>query len=89
MNDEEKLVITKTHSQMEDGLWVWNGLGYYYRLEITGRMHNAASNISFVVLSNRKDLAFDEVWKASGFSSSSADYFKPTDAVIVGYRSFD
>lgn len=89
MNDEEKLVITKTHSQMEDGLWVWNGLGYYYRLEITGRMHNAARNISFVVLSNRKDLAFDEVWKASGFSSNSADYFKPTDAVIVGYRSFD
>ena len=89
MNAEEKLVITETHSQMEDGLWAWNGHGYYYRLEITGRMNNSEKNISFVVLSNRKDITFDRVWKASGFSSSTEDYFKPTDAVIVGYRCFD
>ena len=87
--EEEKLVITETHSQMEDGLWVWNGLGYDYRLEITGRMKNAAKNTTFIVLSNRKNITFDEVWPASGFSSNSEDYFKQEEAVIVGYRSFD
>ena len=74
---------------MDDGLWVSRGYGYMYRLEITGRMHNAAKNTTYIVLSNSKDITFDQTWKASGFSSNMDDYFHPEDAVIVGHRLFE
>ena len=32
----------------------------------------------------KKDITFEQTWKASGLSSLSTDYFKPEDAVIVG-----
>ena len=79
-------MITKTHNQMDDGLWVWIGNAYLYRLEITGKMHGAENETTFLVLSNRKDLTFDEAWKASGFSSNSQDYFDTKEAVIVGQK---
>ena len=82
-------MVTEAHSQTQDGIWAWNGHGYYYRLEITGRMNNSVKNITYIVLANRKDITFEQTWKASGISSSSEDYFKPTDAVIVGHRIFD
>ncbi len=87
--EKEEFVITKTHHQMDDGLWVRIGYGYLYRLEITGKMHGAEKNTTYIVLSNRKDLTFDQVWKADGFSSNTEDYFKPYEAVIVGKRIFD
>lgn len=86
--DNGEFVITKTYSQMQDGSWSSGGYIYLYRLEITGRLHNAAKNTTYIVLSNRKDITFDETWKASGFSSNSADYFAPEDAVIVGHKLF-
>ena len=84
--EKGEYVITKTHHQMDDGLWVWIGNAYLYRLEITGKMHGAENETTFLVLSNRKDLTFDEAWKASGFSSNSQDYFDPKEAVIVGQK---
>ncbi len=86
--DNEELVITKTHYMMEDGLWATEDHAYRYRLEISGRMHNAAKNTTYIVLSNKKDITFEETWKASGFSSILSDYFDPGDAVIVAYKSY-
>ena len=86
--ENEDFVITKTHHQMDDGLWVCGGDGYMYRLEITGRLNNAAKNTTYIVLSNSKDITFEQTWKASGLSSLSTDYFKPTEAVIVGHKLF-
>jgi hypothetical protein len=87
--ENEEFVITMTHHQLDDGLWVSGGYSYMYRLEITGRMHNAAKNTTYIVLTNRKDITFEQTWKASGFSSLSTDYFRPIEATIVGHKLFE
>ena len=56
---------------------------YKYRLEITGRMPNAAVDSSFVYLSNIEEIAFDQEYRAAGVSSDSDDYFSPEEAVLV------
>ena len=86
--DNEEFVITKLHYENLDGEWVSEGYTYKYRLEITGRMNHAAKNTTFIVLSNTKDITFDQTWKASGLSSNMADYFDPGVSVIVGHKLF-
>lgn len=86
--DNEEFVITVAHCQLDSGLWAADRYSYQYRLEITGRLHDAAMNTTYIVLSNTRELTFDKVWKAAGLSSNSEDYFDPADAVIVGHRLF-
>ncbi len=86
--DNEELVITKMHYYNTDKQWCSGGYTYKYRLEITGRMNNAAKNTTYIILSNSKDITFDQAWKASGFSSLMSDYFDPKDAMIVGQKLF-
>lgn len=85
--DRGEFVITKLHYKTEEG-WFSEGNCYQYRLEISGKLSNAAKNTTYIVLSNTKDITFDQVWKASGLSSNTADYFDPKDAIIVGSRDF-
>lgn len=73
----------KTYFEMADGTWNFEGNTYKYRLEITGRMNNAATDSTFVYLSNLEEITFDQAWKAAGFSSISTDYFDIKDAVLV------
>ena len=54
-------------------------------LELTGRMHAAVKDSTYIILSNTDDITFDQAWKASGLSSNMTDYFKEKDAVIVGF----
>ena len=71
--------------EMSDGSYMTeSGDTYKYRLVITGRMHAAARDSTFVFLSNIKDIPFDRAWKAAGFSSNTNDYFNPEDAILVG-----
>lgn len=84
----EEFVYTVTHYKSQD-TWVAGGYLYKYRVELTGRMHNAAKNSTYVVLSNTEDITFDMAWKAAGYSSNSEDYFDPQVAVIVGSRLFE
>ena len=86
--DKEEFVIRETHYQDVDGSWVCNGYSYLYRLEVTGRKHASEKNSTYLILSNRKDITFDQAWKASGFSSNLNDYFTPDEAVIVGIKLF-
>ena len=81
-------MITKLHYEDLEGEWACEGYTYLYRLEITGRLKNAAVNTTYIVLSNTKGITFEETWKASGLSSNLNDYFDPSVAVIVGSRSF-
>lgn len=89
VHNNEDFVIQKLHYKNTDGTWACEGYTYKYRLEITGRLNNAAKSTTYIVLSNRKDITFDETWKASGLSSNTSDYFDLTDAVIVGHILFD
>lgn len=73
----------KTYYKNANGTWSLDGRTYQYRLEITGRMHSAAVDSTFVYLSNLETITFEQAWKAAGYSSNTADYFDPEDAVLV------
>ena len=72
-----------TYYEMSDGTWQVDGHTYKYRLEITGRLHNAVVDSTYVYLSNLEEITFEQAWKASGLSSDSNDYFQIQDAVLV------
>ena len=59
---------------------------YKYRIEITGRLHNAVKDTTYILLSNIEGITFEQAWKASGLSSNMDDYFDPADAVFIGIR---
>lgn len=90
---DNKEYIRHTYYKRSDGKWaadiVSNELGttktyvYEYRIVLHGRMPNAAMDCNYIVLSNRKNITFEQTWKASGLSSNSNDYFEPKDAVLV------
>ena len=73
----------RTYCEMTDGTWTCDGHVYQYRLEISGRMPNAASDSSFVYLSNIEEITFDQAYRAAGISSDSDDYFSPEKAILV------
>ena len=73
----------KTYYEMTDGTWMCEDRLYKYRLEISGRMPNAAVDSSFVYLSNIEEITFDQAYKAAGISSDSDDYFPPEQAVLA------
>ena len=76
-----------TYEQMTDGTWRYDGRSYAYRLEIRGRLSNAACDSVYVYLSNQRDITFEQAWKASGLSSDLKDYFSPEQAVLVELRT--
>lgn len=79
----------QTYYEMSDGTWQCNGISYPYRLEITGRLNNAACDTTFVYLSNLETISFERAWKASGLSSHTGDYFPVEDVVLVEWNNID
>jgi hypothetical protein len=73
----------KTYIQMDDGTWMCEDHIYKYRLEICGRMPNAAKDSCFVYLSNIEEITFDQAFMAAGVSSDLDDYFPVEEAVLV------
>ena len=76
----------KTYYEMTDETWMCDDRIYKYRLEISGRIPNAAVDSSYIYLSNIEEITFEEAYKASGISSYSGDYFSPEKAVMVEMR---
>ncbi len=72
-----------TYCEMSDGTWQKDGMNYKYRLEISGRMPNAAKDSTFVYLSNLETITFEQAWRAAGLSSNLNDYFSVEEAVLV------
>ena len=75
----------RTYYEMSDGTWECDGHTYKYRLEISGRMHDAAVDSTFVYLSNIEMITFEQAWKAAGGSSNAEDYFAIEEAVLVDW----
>lgn len=84
--DNNKLVTMVKYYEMSDGTWKTDNYKYQYRLEITGRMNNAVKDSTYVFLSNKKNITFEQAWKASGLSSDMNDYFKEEDAKLVAMK---
>lgn len=81
-NDSEEEGILYTYYEMKDGSWKCDDVSYKYRLELTGRLPNAARDSSYVVLTDNKDLTFEEVSK-SLYSSLLKDSEIMQGSVIV------
>ena len=77
----------KIYREMSDCTWECEGYTYKYKLEISGRMHNATTDSTFIYLSNMENITFDQAWKAAGLSSNLDDYFAVEDAVLVDMRT--
>ena len=75
----------KTYCELSDGTWECDGHTYKYRLEISGRMPNAAVDSTFVYLSNQETISFEQAYLAAGISSDTNDYFAVEDAVLVDW----
>lgn len=84
--DDQGMITMVEYYEMSDGTWRTDDYTYQYRLEITGRMNQAAKDSTFVYLSNIEDISFEQAWKASGFSSDMRDYFKKEDATLVALK---
>lgn len=84
--ENDKLVTFVQYDEMSDGTFRTENYTYKYRLEITGRLHNAVKDSTYVFLSNIENITFDEAWKASGLSSNLDDYFKTEEAILVAMK---
>lgn len=84
--ENNELVTIVKYYEMSDGTWKTDDYTYQYRVEVTGRMNNAAKDSIFVFLSNTKDITFDQAWKASGLSSNTDDYFKEEETKFVAVK---
>lgn len=84
--DDAKEVTSIAYYELSDGTWKTDEHTYRYKLVITGRLNNAVKDITYVILSNTRDISFEQAWKASGLSSNMSDYFKVEDAVFVSTK---
>ena len=83
VENDRNITTIREYSKNSDGTWECEGNTYRYRLEISGRMHNAAIDSTYVYLSNNADITFEQAWKAAGFSSNLGNYFDFQEAVLV------
>lgn len=84
--ENNELVTIVKYYEMSDGTWKTDDYTYQYRVEVIGRMNNAAKDSVFVFLSNTKDITFNQAWKASGLSSNIDDYFKEKETKLVAVK---
>jgi len=83
---DDELVTMICYYEMSDGTWKTDTDTYKYRLEITGRMPNAAKDSTYVYLSNIEDISFERAYMAAGLSSNLDDYFDPSEAVLAAMK---
>lgn len=84
-NQSEKDGVVMTYYEMNDGTWKCNGILYKFRLELSGKMPNAADESHYVVLTDNADLTFEDVSR-SQYSSSIEDSKLMEGSVIVEMR---
>ncbi|MDD2294055.1 MAG: hypothetical protein PHD07_07610 [Bacteroidales bacterium] len=78
--DMDGVLIEYWHN--DNGSWSTADYTYKYRLVLTGRLPSAVVNSEYVVLSNTKEVTFDQC-AAQIISSSTADWFDKSKTVLV------
>lgn len=71
-----------THYELNDGTWATGERLYQYRLELSGRYFD--NDFKFIVLSNTKDITFEQVFNQWRLDIYSDEFLHPDDAVVVG-----
>ena len=60
-SDQDSVMVT--YQELKDGTWKCEDTVYQYRLELTGTLPNAQADSHYVVLSQREDVTFEEVFQ--------------------------
>lgn len=81
----EKDGVTMTYYELNDGTWRCDSTSYQFRLELSGKMPNAAQESCYIVLTDNENLTFEEVSK-SQYSSQIEDSKIMEHSVIVEMR---
>lgn len=71
-----------TYYELSDGTWATEDYHYKYKLTLTGRFHNAASDVTLVCLSNREDITFSGM-EDSFFSSNFEKHYSVKEVRLV------
>ena len=79
-------IVLYPYYEMSDGTWQADGRIYQQRLVVTGRLHNAVRDTTYIIISNVGDIPFERAWKASGLSSNMDDYFTAEEALFVAFQ---
>lgn len=72
----------ETYYELADGTWKTDDYHYKYKLVLTGRFHNAASDTTIICLSNSTDITFSTI-ADSFYSSKAGKPYKREDLVLV------
>lgn len=81
--DSKQDGVMVTYQELKDGTWKCEDTVYPYRLELSGRQRLAVQDSTFVVLSQREDVTFEEVSQALVSSVAS---FDSADYVLVEWK---
>lgn len=74
-----------SYTQNEDGTYSTTDFTYKYCIELTGRSPGAVADSTFTVLTNDKEVTFNEVAK-SLYSSNSKDWLNEDETIIIDMR---
>ena len=69
--------------EMSDGTWKTDEYTYKYRVEVSGRLHSAVKDTTYVILTNESDaITFEQAWR-SQLSSDMKEHFDKERTIIV------
>ena len=77
-------VFFTTHYELSDGTWATGERCYKYRLDLRGNVDDADTTYRFILLSNTKEITFEQALEQWSLHNNSDAYFHPDDSIIVG-----
>ena len=86
VGENNQFITMVTYYKMRNGIWKTDEYTYKYRLILSGNMLGGREqSISYIYLSNRRDISFEQAWLAA-MSSNMDDRLEKKDAVWVAYK---
>ena len=86
VGENNQFITMVTYYKMSNGTWKTDEYTYKYRLILSGKMSGGREqSISYIYLSIRRDISFEQAWLAA-MSSNMDDRFEKKDAVWVAYK---
>ena len=86
VGENNQFITMITYYKMSNGTWKTDEYTYKYRLILSGKMSGGREqSISYIYLSNRRDISFEQAWLAA-MSSNMDDRFEKKDAVWVAFK---
>ena len=72
-----------TNATTEQTSYTYNGHTYKYKYVLTDRISGAWHDTTYVVLTNRENITFEDAYKMDVFSYKNHPYVDPLDSIII------